>query len=265
MPLEKFKHACDNNASIVDKQPCTFVGMEITDRLNLLVQKRRPHVSLRGVKRDLANSCSISYEAVRLWFAGDTTNIKNDHLVSIAREYDTTVDWLLLGAGDPPSRSDKAGLAISESLLPTSPLSENLVAIPRFDVRASMGPGIIVPEHIDVIQQLIVDREWIREQRLLYTGIPNLAIITGFGDSMQGTFSDGDPLMIDRGINGMDKDGIYVFSIDDAVHIKRLQRVAGRNVKVISDNPAYERWEVPLDDIQIHGRVLIGLNVRKME
>ena len=142
---------------------------------------------------------------------------------------------------------------------------ERFIVIPRLDIAASMGPGIVVPEHLEVIQQLVVDREWIREQRLIHTGVPNLAIITGFGDSMLGTFSDGDPLMVDRGVNSMDKDGIYVFSVDGAAHIKRLQRIGGSRVKVISDNPTYDRWEADLADIMIHARVLIGLNVRKME
>ena len=147
----------------------------------------------------------------------------------------------------------------------TDLVDDRFIIIPRFDIAASMGPGIVVPEHLEVIQQLVVDREWIREQRLLHTGIPNLSIITGFGDSMLGTFSDGDPLMVDRGVNSMDKDGIYVFSVDGAAHIKRLQRVGGSRVKVISDNPTYDRWEADLADIMIHARVLIGLNVRKME
>lgn len=142
---------------------------------------------------------------------------------------------------------------------------DQFVVVPRFDMAASMGPGIVVPEHLEIIQQLVIDREWIRDQRLLHTGAPNLAVITGFGDSMQGTFSDGDPLMIDRGVNAMDKDGIYVFSIEGVAHVKRLQRIGGSRVKVISDNPTYDRWEADLSEIVIHARVLIGLNVKKME
>lgn len=60
---------------------------------------------MRGVKRDIANTCKISYEAVRQWFAGDTDNIKNENLSAIADGYDTTVDWLLSGSGEPPRRN----------------------------------------------------------------------------------------------------------------------------------------------------------------
>lgn len=80
--------------------------MKTTDRITKLVLARRPELGVRNVKRDIANTCGISYEAVRQWFAGDTENIKNEKLVALADGYDTTVDWLLAGKGEPPRRKD---------------------------------------------------------------------------------------------------------------------------------------------------------------
>lgn len=239
--------------------------MNITDRLNRLVQARRPDIGARGIKRDLANSCGISYEAVRQWFAGDTGNIKNEHLVSIAQEYETTVDWLLIGEGDPPTRSADPVTAAPLGLLPDHYDPDKHLVIPRYDAVGSMGKGLILPEHVQVIEQLVVSRDWLRKQNLVYTGVPRLAITTGIGDSMKGTFSDGDPLLVDSGVNTFESDGIYFFTIEDAAHIKRLQRIGGGKVKVISDNPVYERWEAEISDLIIHAKVLIGLNVRKMD
>jgi transcriptional regulator with XRE-family HTH domain len=71
--------------------------MNVIDRIQSLLQARG--VPRRSVRRELANTCEISYEAVRQWFSGDTANIRNEHLVSIARKYKVTVDWLL--SGDP--------------------------------------------------------------------------------------------------------------------------------------------------------------------
>lgn len=79
--------------------------MNITERIEKLVLARRPQIGVRGVKRDISKTCGISYEAVRQWFAGDTGNIKNENLLAIAAGYDTTVDWLLSGEGEPPFRS----------------------------------------------------------------------------------------------------------------------------------------------------------------
>ncbi len=87
--------------------------MKITERITRLVLARRPSLTVRNVKRDIATTCGISYEAVRQWYAGDTENIKNDNLVALADGYDTTVDWLLSGKGEPPRR--KVASAPSES------------------------------------------------------------------------------------------------------------------------------------------------------
>jgi phage repressor protein C with HTH and peptisase S24 domain len=239
--------------------------MNITDRLNQLVQARKPDVAVRGIKRDIATSCGISYEAVRQWFAGDTGNIKNEHLISIAYAYDTTIDWLLVGKGAPPRRQEKPDKAIAYPKEELGVANSRHVVVPYFDVAASMGPGVIAPDHLDVIQQLVVDREWLREQRLTHTGAPNLAVVTGFGDSMEGTFSSGDPLLVDRGVEAMDRDGIYVFSEGEMLHIKRLQFDGPGMVFIISDNPIYEKRKARLADIRIHARVLIGLNIRKLQ
>lgn len=86
------------------KPACKLVPMNITERMTQLVLARRPDIGVRGVKREIAKTCGISYEAVRQWFAGDTGNIKNEHLLAIAEGFDTTVDWLLSGKGEPPKR-----------------------------------------------------------------------------------------------------------------------------------------------------------------
>lgn len=90
--------------------------MKITDRITKLVVARKPDIGVRSVKRDIATTCGISYEAVRQWFAGDTENIKNENLVAIADGYDTTVDWLLSGKGEPPRK--KASVDKGESSPP---------------------------------------------------------------------------------------------------------------------------------------------------
>lgn len=82
--------------------------MKTTERITKLVMARKPAIGVRNVKRDIATTCGISYEAVRQWFAGDTENIKNENLVAISEGYDTTVDWLLSGKGEPPRRKESA-------------------------------------------------------------------------------------------------------------------------------------------------------------
>ncbi len=65
------------------------------ERIQHLLAERG--VKPRSIKPTLAKVCGISYEAVRQWFAGDTSNIRNENLMAIAEEYEVTVDWLLSG------------------------------------------------------------------------------------------------------------------------------------------------------------------------
>lgn len=69
--------------------------MNVIDRIQHLLTERG--VKPRSIKPTLAKVCGISYEAVRQWFAGDTSNIRNENLMAIAEEYGVSVDWLLGG------------------------------------------------------------------------------------------------------------------------------------------------------------------------
>lgn len=56
------------------------------------------------------------------------------------------------------------------------------------------------------------------------------------------------------------QDDVYLFRLEDAVQVKRLQRRPGQRIRVISDNPAYDDYWVNLDDgmdFEILGRVLV--------
>ena len=56
------------------------------------------------------------------------------------------------------------------------------IHIPQYDVRASMGPGQVVPkEYVETVRNITVRSEYLREQGINYTRVENLAVITGFG------------------------------------------------------------------------------------
>lgn len=76
----------------------------LTQRITQLVKSRRPGIGSRDVRPALGKACGISQSAISQWFTGETRNIKYVHLVEIALAFDTTVDWLLLGTGEPPRR-----------------------------------------------------------------------------------------------------------------------------------------------------------------
>lgn len=282
--------------------------MKITDRITKLVLARKPEVGARGFKRDIATTCGVSYEAVRQWFAGDTGNIKNDNLSAIAEGYDTTVDWLLSGKGEPPRRStagkisveptksaadlvqqmlakhgknlsDDARQKIAEAVEETATevKSGNVipadfsglrarpdeVLIPQYDIRAAMGHGQVPPDYNETIRNLIVREDVLREKGVTYTALNALAVITGWGQSMEGTINDKDPVIVDRGIIEFVGDGIYVITWHGLLYIKRVQMCDEEHFWLISDNQKHKDQQARIDDVTIHAKVLLIWNARK--
>lgn len=147
------------------------------------------------------------------------------------------LNWLILGKEDFPALK-----------------RENLdsPSIPIISSRVSAGPG----------------EEWKDEDFLEGEMLPlSKDIIRGHdinrvfaarvkGDSMIGAMIyDGDFVFAERGeISG---DGIYIFSVDNEVLIKRLEYdVFNHKVNVISENPAYPARTVDEDRIVILGKVI---------
>ena len=90
-----------------------------------------------------------------------------------------------------------------------------------------------------------------------HTSNSNLCIVTGFGDSMLGMYNPGDPLLVDKGVTSCDFDGVYFFSVGDEGFIKRLQRIPGQGILVISQNISYRDWTIkPEMDFQVLAKVL---------
>ncbi|MEQ7921170.1 S24 family peptidase [Xanthomonas sp. WHRI 1810A] len=282
--------------------------MKITDRITQLILARKPEVGARGFKRDLASTCGVSYEAVRQWFAGDTANIKNENLSAIAEGYDTTVDWLLSGKGEPPRRalseklsalpvkssadmvqqmlakhgknlSDDARQKIADAVEETAgelssghvlpgnfsslrPTNEEIV-IPQYDVRAAMGHGQVPPDYTEVVRNLVVREDILREKGVTYTSKTALAMINGWGQSMEGTINDKDLVIVDKGVQDFIGDGIYVLTWHQELYIKRVMRLDEEHYRLISDNQHYENQTARIEDVTIHAKVLLIWNARK--
>ena len=144
-----------------------------------------------------------------------------------------------------------------------APATKGEILIPQYDIRASMGHGQVAPDYAEVVRNVIVKESYLQENGITFTSPAHLAMITGWGQSMEGTINDKDPLIVDRGINEFVGDGIYVLTWNDHLYIKRLQMVDKETIELISDNPKHKDREVPLKDVTIHARVLLIWNAKK--
>lgn len=121
-------------------------------------------------------------------------------------------------------------------------------AIRQLDTGGRMGTsGLVLRDQPGVIKAWHVSHEWMRQNVHRITSPANLAIVTGFGDSMRPLYNPGDPLLVDTGRKRVDVDGIYFFRVGEEGFIKRLQRIPtaqGTVIRAKSENPAYDPFEI---------------------
>ncbi|MEM8715608.1 MAG: S24 family peptidase, partial [Cyanobacteria bacterium P01_G01_bin.4] len=97
----------------------------------------------------------------------------------------------------------------------------------------------------DVREVVAFDRQWLRSK--LGTNPSQLTLVTVSGDSMAPTLMDGDTIFVDRQVNEL-RDGIYVFQMNGDLLVKRLQKLPGSLISVISDNPKFQTFTVDMND-----------------
>jgi transcriptional regulator with XRE-family HTH domain len=220
-------------------------------------------------QKDFANSCGLDASYLSQLLNGHR-NLGEKAAANLEVKIGLPAGTLVSPAASDSHGAD--GLSKESNVVPitTRRKSEDcrFITIPHLNVSGSMRSGNSPPDHqVEVIRDITVHLDWLRTQGLIYSKIENLAIIDGDGDSMEGTFRNGDSLLVDRGITEIRTDAIYVFTLDGDLFIKRLQRMTGGSLRMISDNPVYPAILIEgaqLDRVHIQARVLLAWNARKL-
>ena len=137
---------------------------------------------------------------------------------------------------------------------------KSFVVLPSFDLKAAAGPGRYLEAQqrvgsVQVCQDIVK-----RILRNSGAALASLALVTVAGDSMEPTIRDGDIVVIDRSVQTIDRDGVYLFTFGQETFIKRIQRMP-KTLSVNSDNELYKSWEIKPNEateLHVHGRVLWG-------
>lgn len=130
------------------------------------------------------------------------------------------------------------------------------VAVPQLSVRASAGQGrSVLPLEEDASSALMLRESWLRR---LGIAPSKVELIMAEGDSMADTIKDGDLLLVDRSVERVRGDGIYVLITADLVQVKRVQILFDGSWRIISDNPLYAPGHIPVgevDGVRVVGRI----------
>lgn len=134
------------------------------------------------------------------------------------------------------------------------------VWIAHYDVRAAMGGGQIPHDYPEMLQDVRVSPQHLREMGVEFKEHFHLKMVTGWGQSMAPTIKHRDPLLVDISIREFVGDGIYMFSWEGHLYIKRLQWVGDDQIKMISDNDRHPPQTIRADETYIQARVLLVWN-----
>ena len=134
------------------------------------------------------------------------------------------------------------------------------VWIAHYDVRAAMGGGQIPHDYPEMFQDVRVSPQHLREIGVEFKEHFHLKMVTGWGQSMAPTIKHRDPLLVDVSVREFAGDGIYMFSWEGHLYIKRLQWIGDEQISMLSDNPRHPPQTIRADDTFIQARVLLVWN-----
>lgn len=225
----------------------------------------------RLTKTDLWKAAGLSSSAVSHWFAG-SNEMDLATAMKVAPLLRCNPHWLFDGSGsaykdipEAEAPAMPAHPATTDEETEKTASDADIFTIPHIAASGSMGPGIALADQDEVIERMTLKGDWLRKNAA-GCQIDDLAIISGKGNSMFPTFSDGDLLLVDTGSRRVDVDGVYVLSAHGRLFIKTVRQRMDGSYEISSDNPSVKTVDVlnGEHEVVVHGRVVWAWNGKKL-
>lgn len=209
------------------------------------LHERLKHERLRiSLSQDeFARACGVSKRAQATYESGDRS--PRAEYLEAAAIAGIDVQYVLTGLRG-ESRNDPSVLD-EERALPGT-------AVPLYDVEGAAGAGRSL-ETENVVGTFTIDAETLSQLDLVGA---RLAGVRVRGDSMEPTLFDGDWTFVNLDDVNFAQAGVFLVWVSGELRIKRVQRLAGGAMYLISDNTHYQPEMIARDRMQevaVLGRV----------
>lgn len=225
---------------------------------------------------ELAKRADLSHQVVRKYVRG-VSDPSRQRLVALARAGKVRLDWLATGEGEMHAGPDSPGVARIHG-----PGQNGLVPVPLIGTSyhdlgcvrqggggqagsGEAGSGRAGAGRVNGGEPALIYLDMRHMPDLPGLQESQLAIHVMRGDSMEPTIPANTPVLIDRSEDGArPADDVFVFCLEGRVLMKRLQWLPGQRLRVRSDNPTYEGYDIDLSVEQpflLIGRVLYALRL----
>lgn len=149
-------------------------------------------------------------------------------------------------------------------LLPNEAAGTLEIRIPHLDLDALAGDGTAPTHHPGSVRSLSVSEPYLRALGLRYSHPDNLAVVTQWESSMEGTIEDRAPVIVDRGITTFVGDGVYLLSWAGHLMIRRLQLAGADQLELSNDQPPHTPRRVNPEELAIHARALLAWELKRL-
>lgn len=213
---------------------------------------------------DLATALGVNRSAVTQ--AKTRNAVPQKWILSLARRYELSADWLEFGKGAPRSAAPKTRqiapppppplarvlhpLALNGLDAPPSLEDEELVYVPKASARLCAGAGSFEVEARALAEYPMPYR------RLAALGSPKAMIFMDVvGDSMEPGIRNGDTVLVDQSRTAAADNAVYAVGVEDAIYLKRIVADA-QGLILRSDNEDYA--DICLYGDELHSFRVIG-------
>jgi len=211
---------------------------------DLFAERITQLIGIAGGNSEFARKCGVSESVVRKWRNGESDPSRK-RLMIIAGVMGVSLEWLASGKG-PIGKGETVAASSFTDI-------DNFCYIPLYDVDGR-AEQVLPNDNEQPIDGLAFKRSWFRTE--IGLSPENCRLIQVIGDSMEPTLHKRDMVMIDCSPTEVIEDGIYCLKLNSDLLIKRIQRLMGHKLKVISDNSAYEAFTI--DDFNTKDHAIIG-------
>ena len=178
------------------------------------LRRRRQEQGLR--KPELAARIGVSLTTIQQYENGQLP--KGEFAVRLASVLRCSLDWLLVGRGDPDSMTGGG--------------EEDLVMVPLVEARLSAGGGSLETGS-EVLRHYAFRHDFLRRK-----GNPaRMVLLRVSGDSMQPDIRHNDVVLIDQSQQEPRPGRIYAVSVEDMIYLKIVNAMPGKLI-LSSANPA---------------------------
>ncbi len=180
----------------------------------------------------VAKKLSVTKAAIYKWIKGQA-RLPFCEMYLLAKEADVTLDWLATGY----DRRPDLGPGFEETGAASFDYGTEFIRI------ACYGPN---PDDTwcELVRRpaIAVSHRYLDELRMQPR---DAALVEAEGEAMEREISAGDVLLVDRSVESIERDGVYLLFRGGKAHTRRARLLVEGSIQLIPANPEYERELLP--------------------